>query len=299
MSKNFDLYIREQNVDEGFAITLKAIFSAVKDISKVVKSSGAEKAGSENASGEDQLALDLIANQFVVDHLRSNGYVGLIASEEMEDEEKISDGPYAVCFDPLDGSSLVDSNLALGSIFGIYKTDTFMGITGDEQVASLIAVYGPRTTIMLTIKNGVVEFMLDKEEFVFVRDGFEIKSGKMFAPGNLRACTEREDYLELVNYWCREGYTLRYSGGMVPDINQILVKGKGIFSYPGYSEANEGKLRLLFECSPISLLIEQAGGASTDGMMRILDKPVGDLHQRTPIFAGSNEEVDRCQEFLF
>lgn len=298
--KTLKLFIQEQGISDGLQNTLVAIMDSIKEISKVVKLSGAEKAGSDNASGEEQLELDLIANQVVSKHLKKISDVGLIASEELTDEEKLSDGEYAVCFDPLDGSSLVDSNLAIGSIFGVYKANSFIGVTGDEQVASLIAVYGPRTTVMLTVKNGVVEFLLNENgEFVFCRDNFKIRDGKMFAPGNLRACTEREDYLELVNFWCREGYTLRYSGGMVPDINQILIKGEGIFSYPGYVEAPEGKLRLLFECAPISLLIEQAGGRSSDGMKRILEKKVENLHQRTPIFIGSSGEVDRCQEYLF
>ena len=96
----------------------------------------------------------------------------------------------------------------------------------------------------------------------------------------------------------KEQYTLRYSGGMVPDINQILLKGKGIFSYPGYGDVPDGKLRLLFECAPMSLLMEQAGGASTDGKVRILEKTVEKLNQRTPIFIGSKEEVKRCEEYL-
>jgi fructose-1,6-bisphosphatase len=116
----------------------------------------------------------------------------------------------------------------------------------------------------------------------------------MFAPGNLRACSERKEYMDLMNFWCMEKYTLRYSGGMVPDINQILLKGKGIFSYPGYSEAPNGKLRLLFECAPMSYLMEQAGGAGSDGKIRILEKKVENIDQRTPIFIGSKAEVDRC-----
>lgn len=120
----------------------------------------------------------------------------------------------------------------------------------------------------------------------------------MFAPGNLRACKSRKDYLKLVNYWCENEYTLRYSGGMVPDVMQILVKGKGIFTYPGYDEAPQGKLRLLFECAPMALLMEQAGGAATDGTVRILEKGAKDLAQRTPILIGSSGEVDTALKFL-
>ncbi|MFA6436556.1 MAG: fructose-bisphosphatase class I, partial [Candidatus Gracilibacteria bacterium] len=130
------------------------------------------------------------------------------------------------------------------------------------------------------------------------RQGITVKEGKMFAPGNLRAVADRADYLELVRWWMEQGYTLRYSGGMVPDINQILLKGKGIFSYPGYSEAPQGKLRLLFECAPMAYLLEQAGGAGSDGTMPILDKTIESIHQRTPVYLGSKEEVKRCEERL-
>jgi sedoheptulose-bisphosphatase len=231
--------------------------------------------------------------------LKENSLVGLIASEELPDEVKISDGEYAVCYDPLDGSSLVDVNLAVGSIFGVYKTKTFLGVSGGEQLASMIAVYGPRTTIVLTVKNGVKEFVLNADnKFVISNENITVSEGKMFAPGNLRAASERQDYMDLMNFWCKEQYTLRYSGGMVPDVNQILLKGKGIFAYPGYSEAPNGKLRLLFECAPMSLLMEQAGGASSDGKIRILDKKIEKLDQRTPIYIGSKGEVLRCCEQL-
>jgi fructose-1,6-bisphosphatase I len=105
-------------------------------------------------------------------------------------------------------------------------------------------------------------------------------------------------YLELVNYWIKEKYTLRYSGGMVPDINHILLKGKGVFAYPGHKDELNGKLRLLFECAPMALIMEQAGGAARDGKMRILEKNLESLEQRTPIFIGSKEEVSRCCDAL-
>ena len=121
----------------------------------------------------------------------------------------------------------------------------------------------------------------------------------MFAPGNLRATKFRPDYLKLVNWWMEQQYTLRYSGGMVPDINSILVKGKGIFSYPGYEpDCVDGKLRLVFECGPMAYLMEQAGGAASDGKQRIVEKKIESLTQRTPIFIGSKEEVKRCEDEL-
>ena len=121
----------------------------------------------------------------------------------------------------------------------------------------------------------------------------------MFAPGNLRATKFREDYVKLMDYWMREQYTLRYSGGMVPDINQILLKGKGVFTYPAYEETPQGKLRLLFECNPMSLLMEQAGGKSTDGEgKRVLEKELTEISQRTPILVGAKGEVEKAEEYL-
>lgn len=292
-------YLKDSNVEDGLFKVLSSVLDAVKEISTTIKFTDTGKAGTKNIYGEDQLALDVLSDKIVQEHMKKNSLVGIIASEELPDEMKLGEGNFGVAYDPLDGSSLVDTNLAVGTIVGIYKTKSFIGVKGDDQLASLIAVYGPRTTIILTIKKGVCEFILNsKGEFVMSKSEVKVGEGKMFAPGNLRATAFRKEYLDLMNYWCKEQYTLRYSGGMVPDVAQILLKGKGIFSYPGYQEAPDGKLRLLFECAPISLLMEQAGGASSDGKIRILEKKLTKLDQRTPIYVGSKAEVERCKEYL-
>lgn len=295
----FEDYLKEISVDKELSAVLSSIVEAVKEISTAVKVGNLGKAGTENVFGEEQLNLDVLANRIFENHMKKNPLVGLIASEELDDEVKISDGEYAVCADPLDGSSLVDVNLAIGTIIGIYKTKSFIGLKGDDQIAALCAVYGPRTTFLLTVCKGVVEFRMDASgNFYLSNDNLKVGAGKMFAPGNLRACSKREDYLKLVNFWCKEKYTLRYSGGMVPDINQIILKGKGIFCYPGYEDEPSGKLRLVFECAPMALLMEQAGGAASDGKISILQKQISTLDERTPIFIGSKEEVSRCEQFL-
>lgn len=297
--KTFCDCLNENAVSEELFSVLTSLKNAVKEISRAVKTSGTGKAGTQNIYGEDQLALDVLADKIIMDELKKNPLVGLVASEELPDEVRLGDGEYAICYDPLDGSSLVDVNLAVGTIFGVYKRKTFVGAKGSEQVAALIAVYGPRTTVVLTFGNGVKEFVLGSDDkFVLANDDIKVEEGKMFAPGNLRAVSERQDYMNLVDYWCKEKYTLRYSGGMVPDINQILLKGKGIFSYPGYGDAPDGKLRLLFECAPMALLVTQAGGAASDGKVEILEKVVEKLDQRTPIYIGSKGEVERCCKFL-
>ncbi|MBI2638877.1 fructose-1,6-bisphosphatase [Candidatus Peregrinibacteria bacterium] len=273
----------------------------VVKISDAIGKQGGELAGSENVYGEKQLALDVQANEIVVDELKKSGLVERLASEELEEAVAVkSSGQFTVVFDPLDGSSLVDVNFAVGSIFGVYPGGNPIGKTGDDQVAAAFAVYGPHTTLVITTKKGTHEFRLaDNEEFYLTRENLRVaEDSKHFAPGNLRAAAEREDYLKLVNEWIKNGLTLRYSGGMVPDLNHIFLKGNGIFTYPGYSKAPDGKLRLLFECNPMALLMEQAGGASSDGKTRILAKKITELHQRTPIYIGSKKTVEQIENYL-
>lgn len=297
----------EKNLQTLF---VAGIAPAVKRIRAAIEHQHAEKAGSTNVSGEQQLALDVQANEIVIDALKETRLVSLLASEEMEgtfDVPKTYYNPslsaghrleqthYSVAFDPLDGSSLVDVNFAVGSIFGVYPSGEFIGRSGGDQVAACYAVYGPHTTLVLTVKSGVHEFRLNNQDGEFYLTKKDLKvapQARHFAPGNLRAAAERKDYLELTNQFIKGGLTLRYSGGMVPDVNHILLKGDGIFTYPGYSKAPEGKLRILFECAPMALLIEQAGGAANDGAGRLLEKKISELHQRTPIFLGSRDAVE-------
>lgn len=297
--QNLKSYLSEAGTDKNLLEIFESLTEAIKKISVAVRTADTGKVGTTNSYGEEQLALDVLSNNIMIEELKKNSLIGLIASEELPVEEKIGSGEYALAFDPLDGSSLVDVNFSVGTIVAIYKAKSFIGVKGDDQIVAMIAVYGPRTTIFLTVGKGVAQFMLNKDgEFILMKDNIQVGEGKYFAPGNLRACVNRQDYLELVNYWCKEQYTLRYSGGMVPDINHIFSKGKGIFAYPGHKDEPNGKLRLLFECAPMSLLMEQAGGAASDGKVRILEKKLENLEQRTPIFIGSKGEVERCEKML-
>ncbi|MBL4694089.1 fructose-1,6-bisphosphatase [Candidatus Gracilibacteria bacterium] len=291
--------LKEHLGDHILSPTILALAEAVKGISQAVKTADMGKVGTMNSSGEEQIAIDVQADEILRKMAEACDQVGLLASEEMEGEDKVGEGEYAICHDPLDGSSLFDVNLSVGTIVGIYKTNSFIGVKGDDQVGAFVAVYGPRTTIFFTLRDGVNEFTLIDSEFVMTKENIKVaEEGKMFAPGNLRACSERKDYLKLVNYWCENQYRLRYSGGMVPDINHILIKGMGVFAYPGYGDQPNGKLRLLYECAPMALLMEEAGGSASDGQNRVLEIVVKDLHQRTPIFVGSKMEVQRCKDFL-
>lgn len=298
---NIREYLREKKCELTLARLLGEVLPRiVVSVRRAIEKGSAQVVGSQNASGEQQLALDVQANRIFRKELEKSGLVHSLASEEEPDEVAISSlAPFTVAFDPLDGSSLIDANFTVGSIAGIYPSGKLIGRCGDEQLASLIAVYGPRTTLLLTIKKGVAEFILDGEDFVLLKDGHAFaKEPRYFAPGNLRAAAQRTDYLNLTNEWIRRKLTLRYSGGMVPDVYHMFVKGSGIFAYPGYREAPEGKLRLAFECAPIALLVEQASGAASDGMGRILEKKIEMIHQRTPVFMGSSDAVDEAVKAL-
>lgn len=252
-----------------------------------------------NIHGEQQLAMDVQSDLIFQRTLCSCNCVALVASEEQEEAVHLNGDDYCVVYDPLDGSSLFDVNMSVGSIVGIYPGNSLIGRKPSEMVGSLIAVYGPTTTVLLSFGDGVYELLLKEEGFILKEENIQVASmGKYFAPGNLRATKHVEWYRKLVNHWMKEGYTLRYSGGMCPDVNHIFGKGGGIFTYPGYPEAPNGKLRLLYECGPMAYLMEQAGGKATDGKVRILDKTIESLHQRTPIFIGSSGEVDEAVKFI-
>jgi len=266
--------------------------------------------GELNKTGDKQLKVDVTANNYFVDALRKNGNVSLIASEELaEPIEGESDGKYVVAFDPLDGSSIVDANFSVGAIIGIYEGNSLIGRTGSEQVASFVFTYGSQFTFFLTTGQGtiagiyrpgdfpdkIVEDQKMRDQFFILTEKVTLtEDGKYFAPGNLRAAANEKWYMKALQEWIKENYTLRYSGGMVPDIGHILTKGGGIFLYPGTSQKPDGKLRLLYECAPFAFIVEQAGGVALNQKgERILDIPVEFPHQTTPIFIGSKNEVEK------
>lgn len=288
-------------VEQGASADIQKLFAllaeSVKDIAQIIETGRMTGySGTENVFGEQQLKLDVATNDLLVERLKACSLVSTIASEELDEEILCHpDGAYALAFDPLDGSSLVDVNFSVGSIFGIYPGKGFTGRTPGAMVAAAIAVYGPRTTFLVSVGKGTHEYTFHDNDFFLTQENMKIaEEGSYFAPGNLRACAKSSEYRKLVDFWLENQYTLRYSGGMVPDVGHILKKGKGIFVYPGYSDVPEGKLRLLFECGPMAFLVEQAGGSASDGRGRILDKKITSVTQRTPIFIGSKIEVEKA-----
>jgi len=304
---NFSEYLKRQGVENGLQDVMTTFVGILPKIAEAMKGGfeGAAAGGTQNVYGEKQLQLDVFSNDLFTQALTKHPYVAMVASEELEQS---IDGPagdegYSVAYDPLDGSSLVDVNLAVGTIAGFYKGKGFLGKQGTDQVAALIAVYGPRLTFMVTVGHGVTEFIYNDARKDFTVNVEDVKVGeskKMFAPGNLRACSDPNVkwYMDLMQYWLQNEYTLRYSGGMVPDVNQILKKGGGVFTYPGYSEMPLGKLRLIYECAPMAFLMEQAGGVAFSADGPILDMNIEKLDQRTPIFIGSKKEVELVQSYF-
>lgn len=292
-------------ISQGASNYLQDIFAllaeAVKDIAAIIETGRMTgKSGTKNVFGEEQLKLDVASNDLLVERLKSCQLISVIASEELDGEIQCHpNGTYALAFDPLDGSSLVDVNFSVGSIFSIYRIDSFIGHTPGEMLAAAIAMYGPRTIFICSIGKNVHEYTFHDNDFFLTQENLRIaEDGAYFAPGNLRACAKSPAYKKLLNYWLEKQYTLRYSGGMVPDVSHILKKGKGIFVYPGYEDAPRGKLRLLFECGPMAFLVEQAGGVAFDGERRILDQRIESVHQRTPIFIGSKREVEKALRIM-
>ncbi len=297
---SFNHFLREKGVSNELRSLLYHISRSVKYINFSLRAGNTGKNQSQNASGEDQLKLDVMADSIIMDELKKSELAALVISEEQDKALNFPAprGTFSVSYDPLDGSSLVDANLAIGSIFGIWEGDQLMGTTGRKKmIASCYAVYGPRVIFVIAVKGkGAHQFELnDVGEFILVEETLHIEpDSKYFSPGNLRATAGNEKYLALVQSWIAEKRTLRYSGGMVPDIHHILSKSEGIFSYPRDQKHEHGKLRLLFECAPFSLVAEEAGGTSLDQEgTPVLDIEITDPHQRTPIFIGSKNDVEK------
>lgn len=277
------------------------IARAAKYIHFSIRTTEAGLAGTVNQFGEEQLKLDVVSDDIIQAHLLESRLVASFASEENDNVIVHEPShPYSVVYDPLDGSSLVDANFAVGSIFGVYPGAEIIGRKPREQVAALYVLYGPRTLLVYAAGNGTHMFLLnDVGEFVLLRENLGIAdAAKNYSPGNLKAIHDNDGYRSLMQEWLDEGLTLRYSGCMVADVHHILAKGQGIFTNVGGSSYPEGKLRLAFECGPLAYLVEQAGGKATDGEIFILDKPIDDIGRRTPFMCGSTDAVKHAEELL-
>lgn len=271
-----------------------------KYISAKIHESNRKLAGLKNVYGEEQMALDRASDEILKSQLEYSGFVREYASEELEAIVKIGSGKekYIVTADPLDGSSLVDSNLAIGTIIGIHK-ESVLDCGRNSMVAALYITYGPLITMIYSAGKGAHEFVLNREgEYVLSEENIKLKEkGSIFSPGGLRRDWIPE-HIKFVEKLENDGYKLRYSGGFVPDINQLLIKKGGLFTYPALKKSPQGKLRLLFELQPMAFIMEQAGGLAIDGKQDILSVKVENINQLSPIYIGSSYEVQLAKQML-
>jgi fructose-1,6-bisphosphatase I len=277
---------------------MNTIFETIKtvafDIDHAIKTADLGYSDSENSSGEDQLKLDVQSDIIIEKAFTSVAIVKNLVSEEKEGVLELNDaGKYTICYDPLDGSSLVDVNLSVGSIFGIYEGE----LQASNLVASVYVVYGPR--IELVIAEQGKKPMLSRAFGTEFREVGEIsmdEKGKLNASGGTQQ--NWADYHKaFIDSLFAEGYRLRYSGGMVPDLHQIMLKGGGLFSYPGTTDKPEGKLRQLFEVIPFAFMYEQAGGQAIDNNgKRLMELIPSHPHDTSPCFFGSNYEIEAMKK---
>jgi len=275
--------------------------------------------GTVNIQGENQKKLDVFANEQFISALTSGGECCIVASEENDEfvpiDAKVSrNAKYIVAIDPLDGSSNIDVNVAVGTIFSIYRRKSVDGKAtledvlqqGTEQVAAGYVIYGSSTMLVYTTGKGVNGFTLDPSigEFCLSHPNMKIpKDGTIYSlnEGNYvhfpDGVKKYLKYCQIEDEQTSRPYTSRYIGSMVADIHRNMIKG-GIFIYPTTSGAPNGKLRLVYECNPMAFIIEQAGGRATDGYHRVLDLDVTSLHQRSAIFIGSENMVLKAEELM-
>lgn len=271
-----------------------------------------------NTSGDIVKKLDVFADETIFKAMDHGGHVCVMASEENEDILHIPDeydaGKYVLLYDPLDGSSNIDANITIGSIFSIFKRVSTRGKgtlqdclqPGYKQVAAGYIIYGSSTIFVYSTGRGVHGFTLDPSvgEFLLSHENIRIPSrGKIYSLNEGNYCNWDDGMQRYIQYLKESDkatsrpYSLRYIGTMVGDAHRTLLYG-GIFAYPGDKKNPQGKLRLMYECNPMAFIIEQAGGKSSDGTKSILQVQPTSLHQHTPVFLGSTEDVVLCEEYL-
>lgn len=271
-----------------------------------------------NINGDVIKKLDEFADETIYKAMDHGGHLCVMASEENEDVLHIPDdyptGKYVLLYDPLDGSSNIDANITIGSIFSVFKRITPSGKgtledclqPGVKQVAAGYIIYGSSTMFVYSTGNGVHGFTLDPTvgEFLLSHESIRVpKKGKIYSVNEGNFCNWEEPTKRYVQYLKDQDketsrpYSLRYIGTMVGDAHRTLLYG-GIFMYPGDKKNPEGKLRLVYECNPLAFIFEQAGGRASNGKQRILAVQPSSLHQHTPVFLGSEEDVKLCEEFL-
>ena len=322
-------YLVEQQRDKGhipadLRLLLEVVARACKSISHAVNKGALGgvlgSAESENVQGEVQKKLDIIANEVLLEANEWGGHLAAMASEEMDSiylvPNRYPQGEYLLLFDPLDGSSNIDVNVSIGTIFSVLKKpEGDQGVTeqdflqpGHQQVAAGYCVYGPQTTLVLTVGDGVSMFTLDREQgsFVLTQENVQVPADTKEFAINMSNMRHWDEPVRRYIDECLQGkegprgkdFNMRWIASMVADVHRILTRG-GVFMYPWDKREphKPGKLRLMYEANPMSWLIEQAGGAATNGKTRILDLQPGQLHERVSVVLGSKNEVERVTSY--
>ena len=328
MSVSLSRYLVEQQRAEGnippeLRLLLEVVARACKSISHAVNKGALGgvlgTALTENVQGEVQKKLDIIANEVLIEANEWGGHLAAMASEEMDSiyavPNRYPQGEYLLLFDPLDGSSNIDVNVSIGTIFSVLKKpDGNVAVqesdflqAGSAQVAAGYCVYGPQTTLVMTVGDGVAMFTLDREQgsFVLTQEHVQIPADTKEFAINMSNMRHWDDPVKHYIDECLAGksgprgkdFNMRWVASMVADVHRILTRG-GVFMYPWDKREPDkpGKLRLMYEANPMSWLVEQAGGAATNGEQRILDIQPTQLHQRVSVFLGSKNEVDHVTE---
>lgn len=327
--KTLSQFIAEKQSDFPYAKgelsrLLRDLALAGKLVSREVNKAGITdilgEANSENVQGEKQKKLDLFANEQFIQALKRGGDVAMIVSEEDEDEvildnELSTDSNYTIAMDPLDGSSNIDVNAAVGTIFSIYRRKSPLNEKpniedilqpGTEQVAAGYIIYGTSTMLVYTTGKGVNGFTLDPSigEFCLSHPDMKIpEEGFIYSvnEGNYIYFPQGiKDYIKFCQVYdpaTKRPYNSRYAGSMIADIHRSMLKG-GIFLYPSSWDHKEGKIRLMYECNPLSFIVEQAGGRASTGYKRVMEIQPEKIHQRIPIVMGSKSMVEKVEEFM-
>ncbi|WPB55342.1 class 1 fructose-bisphosphatase [Xylophilus sp. GOD-11R] len=312
-----------QAVAPQLQLLLEVVADSCKSISSAVNKGALGgvlgTAGSENVQGEVQKKLDIISNDMLIEANEWGGTLAGMASEEMDEilpiPAQYRQGDYLLMFDPLDGSSNIDVNVSIGTIFSVLKKSGTAAVAesdflqaGAQQVAAGYCVYGPQTTLVLTVGQGVVMFTLDRElgTFVLTQDQVQIPVDTKEFAINMSNMRHWDAPVKRYVDECLAGkegprgkdFNMRWIASMVADVHRIMMRG-GVFMYPWDKREPEkpGKLRLMYEANPMSWLVEQAGGGATDGRQRILDIAPTKLHQRVAVVLGSKNEVDRVTQY--
>ncbi|CDJ47487.1 sedoheptulose-1,7 bisphosphatase, putative [Eimeria brunetti] len=300
-----DELLDKLGADADLISALRTLFKECGSISEALRSTNVTKSGTSNSFGEEQLSVDLLAEHKLRNWAKNCPFVRAISSEEETNLEEVNPGgSFVVCWDPLDGSSIIDCNWSVASIFGIWQIgqkglqwkgpSTLIGATGRQLVAALLVIYGPRTTALLAVNGSTFDLQLTPQSgaAVVLRGPCSIqkKGAKIFSPANLRAAQDLPAYRKMVQQWMEKRYTLRYTGGLGPDVYQLFVKGHGVFCNPA-SNGAPAKLRLAYEVAPIAFLVEAAGGRSSNGKGSALDVALEKMDHRTAFCCGTDEEV--------